>query len=93
MRSAYVEDILDVELLIIDDLGTEYPNQFTINKFFNIVNDRLLNNKSTIISTNLSLKELRDIYTERTFSRLANLYNIRKIVGNDLRYVLRNKRL
>ena len=87
------EDITYCDLLIIDDLGTEYPNQFTINKFFNIVNDRLLNNKSTIISTNLSLKELRDIYTERTFSRLANLYNIRKIVGNDLRYVLRNKRL
>lgn len=87
------EDITYCDLLIIDDLGTEYPNQFTINKFFNIVNDRLLNNKSTIISTNLSLKELRDIYTERTFSRLANLYNIRKIVGNDLRYALRNKRL
>lgn len=87
------EDIVYCDLLIIDDLGTEYPNQFTVNKLFNIINDRLLNNKSTIISTNLSLKELRDIYTERTFSRLVNLYNIRKIVGNDLRYVLRDKYL
>jgi len=61
------ELLLDCDLLIIDDLGTEISNTFTNAEIFNIVNTRLLRNKKTIISTNLTPKEISDIYTDRVF--------------------------
>ncbi len=77
--------ILDCDLLIIDDLGTELNNTFVTSKLFYCINERLVREKSTIISTNLSLQELQDAYTERIFSRLVSGFEILKILGDDIR--------
>ena len=82
-------NILDCDLLIIDDLGTEMVNSFTPASLFNCINERHLRRKSVIISTNLSLAELRQTYSERVFSRITSNYTLLKIYGDDLRLKLR----
>lgn len=77
--------ILDCDLLIIDDLGTELNNSFVNVQLYLCINERLLRNKSTIISTNLSLDNINTIYSERVFSRIASNYSLLKIVGEDIR--------
>lgn len=79
------EQIMEADLLIIDDLGTELVNSFTSSQLFYIINHRLNNEKSSIISTNLSLKLLRDNYSERLISRLISNYNIIQLYGDDIR--------
>ena len=83
-RDAFSQ-ILDCELLIIDDLGTELTNSFTNSRLFYCINERILAGLSTIISTNLSLEELMNTYSERIFSRLTMSYGIYKIFGDDIR--------
>ncbi len=78
--------LLDADLLIIDDLGTEVSNTFTNAEIFNIVNTRLINEKKTIISTNLTPKEISDIYTDRVFSRVLEKFIPLKFYGPDLRW-------
>ena len=79
------EHIFDCDLLIIDDLGTELPNSFTVSQLFLCINERLQRGKSTIISTNLSLESLVETYSERTFSRITSNYTILKLTGDDIR--------
>lgn len=76
---------LDCDLLIIDDLGTEVQNSFTVSKLFYLLNERILRGKSTIISTNLSLRDLRDQYDERIFSRISSNYRVLYFYGDDIR--------
>ena len=61
---------LQCDLLIIDDLGTEFVNQFTISCLYNLINTRMNKNLSTVISTNLSSEELARRYEDRIYSRL-----------------------
>ena len=75
----------ECELLIVDDLGTELTNSFTVSQLFICLNDRILQKKSTIISTNLSLNEIKSIYSERTFSRISSNYRLLKLAGDDIR--------
>ncbi len=75
----------DCDLLVIDDLGTEGVNANTTTEFFNIINTRCLNRKSTVISSNLSLREISQIYSERIISRIIGNYNCYKFFGKDLR--------
>ena len=77
--------ILECELLIIDDLGTEVPNTYTNSKLFQCINNRLIAKHSTIISTNFSLKELMMTYSERLFSRVYSSYKTYRLVGDDIR--------
>lgn len=77
--------ILDCDLLIIDDLGTELNNTFVTSRLFYCINERMVRGRSTVISTNLSLQELQDAYTERIFSRLVSGFEILKILGDDIR--------
>ncbi len=77
--------ILNCDLLIIDDLGTELTNNFVISQLFLCINERLLKKKSTIISTNLTLSELSDTYYERIVSRITENYLICNIYGDDIR--------
>ncbi|MGN0465951.1 MAG: ATP-binding protein [Lachnospiraceae bacterium] len=77
--------LFDSELLILDDLGTELNNAFLTSQLFVCINERLLRNKSTIISTNLSLAQLSKAYSERIFSRIVSNYTILKILGEDIR--------
>ena len=83
-RQAY-EPLLESDLLILDDMGTELSNTFTVSKLFQILNERMLAGKSTIISTNLSLQDFRDIYSERVFSRITSSYTLLKFTGSDIR--------
>ena len=75
----------DCDLLIIDDLGTEFTNSFIASQLFTCINERLLSKKSTVISTNLSLDSLADLYTERSFSRITSNYIMLKLIGDDIR--------
>ena len=77
--------IFDCDLLIIDDLGTELPNSFTVSQFFLCINERILRKKSTLISSNLDMEALRNIYSERALSRIISCYTIRQLPGSDIR--------
>lgn len=77
--------LLQCDLLIIDDLGTELNNGFINSQLFLCINERILHKKSTIISTNLSLKQLSRTYTERISSRFIEFYNYFHIYGEDIR--------
>ena len=79
------QNIFDCDLLIIDDLGTELTNNFSSSQFFSCLNERILRKKSFIISTNLSLQELRDRYSDRIFSRITSNFKLCKITGPDIR--------
>ena len=78
-------DLFDCDLLIIDDLGTEMTNHFIASQFFLCVNERILRMKSTIISTNLGMEQLAELYSERTLSRILSNYVIIKLTGDDIR--------
>ena len=84
------ENILNVDLLIIDDLGTEKITDTKITELFTIINTRLLNQNhkitKTIISTNLNVDELFKTYTTRIGSRLAGNYRFLRFFGDDLRF-------
>ncbi len=84
------ENILNVDLLIIDDLGTEKITDSKITELFTIINTRLLNQNhkitKTIISTNLNVDELFKTYTTRIGSRLAGNYRFLRFFGDDLRF-------
>ena len=82
-----LKQIFSCDLLIIDDLGTEMVNSFTTTQLFNCINERLLANKATIISSNLSLEQLQSNYSERIVSRLVNRYTIIKLYGKDIRMI------
>lgn len=73
------------DLLIVDDLGTEGINSATNTEIFTVINNRLLNKKSLIISTNLSLKDINRIYGERVFSRFMGGFKMCQFIGRDLR--------
>lgn len=79
------QNIFDCDLLIIDDLGTEFSNSFTTSQLFLCVNERLLRHKSTIISTNLNLNQMVDTYSERTWSRISSNYTLIKLFCDDIR--------
>ena len=83
--SCISDDIVDCDLLIIDDLGTELINSFVSSQLFSCLNNRHLRKKATIITTNLSLGELRDRYSDRIFSRITSNYDICKLTGQDIR--------
>ena len=89
-NSNIIENILNVDLLIIDDLGTETLNNMKLTELFTIINSRILNQNNkitkTIISTNLDLKTIFSIYNERIGSRFVGHYNICKFIGDDIRF-------
>ena len=77
--------IYNCDLLIIDDLGTELANTFTTSQLFSCLNERILRRKSTIISTNLALDDIKTIYSERIFSRISSHYTMLRLTGDDIR--------
>lgn len=77
--------LLECDLLVIDDLGTEFLTPFTSSLFYNIINSRILENKPTIISTNLSINDIEKRYSNRIASRFIGNYETRKLIGNDIR--------
>lgn len=85
--------ILECDLLIIDDLGTELINSFTASQLFYCINERLNRKKGTIISTNLPPNRLQDEFTERIASRILNQYKILPLLGDDMRALRRGYNL
>ena len=84
------KSVLETDLLIIDDLGTETLNSMKLSELFNIINTRILNLNhkitKTIISTNLNINEIFTNYEERIGSRIAGYYDIYYFFGDDLRF-------
>ena len=84
------KSILDSDLLIIDDLGTESLNSMKLSELFTILNTRILNLNhkptKTIISTNLNINDIFNNYEERIGSRIAGYYDIYCFFGDDLRF-------
>ncbi len=87
-KQLVMENVLDVDALFIDDLGTEniYRN-VTAEYLFIVVNERIARNKQTFISTNLTLQDIRERYDERIFSRLVdkNITLLANLTGDDKR--------
>lgn len=77
--------LVDCDLLIIDDLGAEYQNEFTSAELFILLNKKILKKKKMLISTNLGLPEIATFYSERTSSRLLGEFRIFKFSNEDLR--------
>ena len=83
-QNAY-SDLYRCDLLIIDDLGTGLTNQFTSSQLFSLLNERHLGKKSTLISTNFTLAQLRDRYSDRIFSRITSNFEVCRLAGEDIR--------
>lgn len=87
-NSTLLDLLINCDLLIIDDLGAEQVTDFTTNELFNLINKKLLNNKKMLISTNLNLLEISNIYTTRLYSRLLGNFKLFKFYGDDVRIKL-----
>lgn len=77
--------VMNCDLLVLDDLGTEIDNQYSIATLYNIINTRILSSKPTIISTNYSMVSLEKKYDKRITSRLTGEYIPFYFIGNDIR--------
>ena len=82
---------LNCDLLIIDDLGTEMTTQFTVSALYHVVNSRMMERRSTIISTNLLPDALETRYSPQIASRIIGGYRLIKFAGNDLRRPSQNR--
>jgi len=82
--------LMDCDLLILDDLGTEMPGQFVTAAFYSLLNDRILESKPMVISTNLNIDEIRRRYSPQIASRLEGNFVGLTFVGEDIR-VLKNR--
>ncbi len=80
-----IDRIMDCDLLILDDLGTEYETAFYNSTVYNIINTRLNSGKPTIISTNLDFKGISRRYDERVVSRIISTYKCLEFTGEDVR--------
>ena len=87
-----VKKIRQSDLLIVDDLGTEMPGQFVTAALYSLVNDRLLEGKPMLISTNLNVDELSRRYSPQIASRLHGSFSRLTFVGEDIR-VMKNRGL
>jgi glycerol kinase len=87
-----VRQLMDCDLLIVDDLGTEMPGNFVTAALYSLVNDRLLSRKATVISTNLNISEIAQRYSPQIASRLQGSFKGLTFVGQDIR-VLKNRGL
>lgn len=85
-ESKELKNIYNAELLIIDDLGTEFITTLSTSEFFNILNTRIDKKKATIISSNLEIASLRDTYSERVSSRIIQSYEVLKFIGDNIRF-------
>ena len=83
---------LNCDLLILDDLGSELTTPFVQSALYTLVNDRLMSERRTVISSNLSMDEVRRRYTPQTASRLEGEYRVLPFYGEDIR-LLRKQRL
>lgn len=84
-NAALLNELYYCDLLIIDDLGTELSTQFSNLALYNIINKRLINGKSMIVSTNLDIDELINLYSGRITSRIFGNFETYEFIGKDIR--------
>lgn len=82
--------LCDADLLILDDLGMEFATSFTNSALYTIINTRICKGLPTIISTNLSLDDLRDKYHESVVSRIVGKFEALEFLGKDVRQISGN---
>lgn len=85
-----MEVLYKADLVIVDDLGSEFINSFTSSALYNVINDRMNSEKPMIISTNYNSKELSEKYNERIISRISSFVPIH-FTGNDIRQIILKK--
>lgn len=81
--------LLNADLLILDDLGSEFDTSFYASTIYNIINTRINTGLPTIINSNLSSAELQNKYNDRIISRILGMYDILRFVGDDIRQIKR----
>ena len=81
-------DLFESDLLILDDLGAEFSTQFTVAQLYNIINTRMVNSKPIIISTNLTVREIEEKYSQRIASRIVGSCMPLQFCGKDIRQIL-----
>lgn len=94
-KERYSQDlsaVLECDLLILDDLGTEFSTSFTTSTLYNIINSRMVEGYPTIVSTNLELSAMESQYSQRMASRLGFGYKILRFYGEDVRYKMLEER-
>lgn len=79
------QQFYSIPVLMIDDLGTEFVTSYTSAVLFDLINTRIQNNKSTVISSNLSLTQMKEQYSDRVQSRIFGEYKLLKFYGTDIR--------
>ncbi len=84
-----LQTLLNAELVILDDLGSEFQSGFTASAIYNIINSRLNMGKPTIVSSNLSTDELTAKYDDRIISRLTGMFCTLRFIGEDIRQIKR----
>ena len=77
--------VCDCDLLVLDDLGSEFNTPFSVSVIYDIINTRILSEKPTIINTNLSFDEIEKKYTTRILSRILGFYEAEEFMGRDIR--------
>lgn len=88
-----VRRLLESELVIVDDLGTEMVTEMTKSALYTLINSRLIARKKTIISTNLSARDLARRYTPQIVSRLEGEYQVLSFAGSDIRRIKKERGL
>lgn len=83
--------ILNADLAILDDLGSEFSSPFNQSAVYNIINSRLNSGKPTVISSNLTVEELAKKYDDRIISRLTGMFYTLRFIGEDIRQIKRRK--
>lgn len=85
IQNVHYKNLFDCDLLIIDDLGSEFSNTYTKPKLLELINKRIINCSPTLISTNLDMMGIKREYTERLASRITGSFRYIQIIGRDIR--------
>ena len=80
-----IKRYMECDLLIIDDLGTEMTTAFTVSALYEVINTRIVSGRKTLVSSNLTMDELRRRYSEHIMSRLEGEYQVLTFYGDDIR--------
>lgn len=87
-EESILPDLFESDLLILDDLGAEFSTQFTVAELYNILNTRMINSLPVIISTNLTVREIEEKYSQRIASRIVGSCMPLQFCGRDIRQLL-----
>ncbi len=89
---SFYDAVAQCDLLVLDDLGTEFLTAFGKTAIYEVINSRILSKKSTIINTNLSMEEIQERYSQRIASRLIGNYTPLLFDGRDIRQIIASQK-